>query len=111
MQNLRLRFFKHYIPLSILTLIIGTSFFYLWTKKDLITLITNVTGYIAFVLLSASLIIGTMNYILKGFSPVSTYFRRDISVFGGVLAIIHSACGLFVHLLGNIWQYFLCTHL
>ena len=106
MHELKPRFLKHYIPLSILTLIIGIAFFFIWTKKDLITLITDVTGYIAIVLLSVSLIIGTINFIRKGFSPVSTYFRRDISVFGGILAIIHSICGLFVHLRGNMWQYF-----
>jgi methionine sulfoxide reductase heme-binding subunit len=54
-----------------------------------------------------SLIIGTINLLKKRANPVSTYFRRDFSIIGGILVIIHSVCGLFVHFRGNNWQYFL----
>ncbi len=51
--------------------------------------------------------IGPINIILNRHNPTSSYFRRDISISAGILTIIHSGFGLFAHLRGNMWQYFL----
>jgi len=56
---------------------------------------------------SISLMIGSINILFKRKNPASSYFRRDISITGGILAVIHSIFGLFAHLRGNMWQYFL----
>jgi sulfoxide reductase heme-binding subunit YedZ len=69
--------------------------------------VTKATGYISIIILSTSLILGPANLILRRKNTVSTYFRRDLSIVGGVLAIIHSITGLFVHLRGRPWLYFL----
>ena len=98
---------KHYLPLLSLVLIACVIFYIGWTNRDTITFITQATGYISIIILSISLIIGPVNILLKIKNPVSTYLRRDISVIGGILALIHSIAGLFVHLRGNNWQYFL----
>ena len=98
---------KHYLPLLSLVLIAWVIFYIGWTNRDTITFITQATGYISIIILSISLIIGPVNILLKIKNPVSTYLRRDISVIGGILALIHSIAGLFVHLRGNNWQYFL----
>ena len=45
--------------------------------------------------------------MFKRKNPISTYFRRDIGITGGMLAVLHSVTGLFVHLRGNSWMYFL----
>jgi sulfoxide reductase heme-binding subunit YedZ len=82
--------------------------FYLrWKQHDVIQFITDVSGYISLFLLAISLILGPMNVILKQKNPVSTYIRRDIGIFGGSLALLHSGTGLFVHLRGKPWLYFL----
>jgi sulfoxide reductase heme-binding subunit YedZ len=107
MKDLKSRLIKHYFPLVLVSIIIGVIFHFVWTKKDLITLIADVSGYIAIVILSVSLLLGSINILFKRKNPVSSYFRRDISVTGGILAVIHSITGLFVHLRGNMWQYFL----
>lgn len=103
--NLRLK--KHYFPVLFLVLTAGLFFYFKRGTKDLITFITQATGYISIVILSISLIIGTTNLLLKVRNPISSYFRRDISIIGGILAVIHSIAGLFVHLRGKNWQYFL----
>lgn len=103
---MKTRLLKHYLPLSLISIIIGTIFYFIWTKKDLITIITDVSGYIAIVLISVSLTIGSINILLNRINPTSSYFRRDIGVFSGILVLIHSLFGLFVHLRGNMWQYF-----
>jgi len=98
---------KHYLPLLSLVLIAWVIFYIGWANRDTITFITQATGYISIIILSISLIIGSVNILLKIKNPISTYLRRDISIIGGILALIHSIAGLFVHLRGNNWQYFL----
>lgn len=69
--------------------------------------IAQATGYISITILTISTILGSVNLLLKHINPISTYFRRDISIVGGFLALIHSITGLFVHLRGKTWLYFL----
>ena len=107
MIKFKSRLTNHYFPLIVLTLLIGLIFHFIWAKKDLITLTTDVFGYIAIVILAFTLIIGSINILLKRKNPTSSYFRRDIGIMGGILAVLHSVLGLFVHFRGNMWQYYL----
>jgi sulfoxide reductase heme-binding subunit YedZ len=98
---------KHYLPL-LSVVIIALLFFYIKrSNRDTITFVAQATGYISITILTVSLILGSINLLLKYKNPISTYLRRDISVIGGFLAIIHSITGLFVHLRGKTWLYFL----
>jgi sulfoxide reductase heme-binding subunit YedZ len=98
---------KHYIPIATLVIISGLTFFIYRGKRDAITFITQTSGYISLVILAVSLIIGSLNLLLKYINPISTYLRRDIGISGGILAVVHSITGLFVHLRGKMWLYFL----
>tara|TARA_R110000850_G_scaffold96394_1_gene201566 strand:+ start:3617 stop:4087 length:471 start_codon:yes stop_codon:yes gene_type:complete len=44
--------------------------------------------------------------MLKLKNPISTNIRRDIGIFGGLLGLIHSVVGLFMHFTGRPWLYF-----
>ena len=77
-----------------------------WPKKDLITYLTDSTGYIAIIILAISLIVGSLKLILNQNTPISFTFRRDLGLTGSVFTLAHSICGLFVHFRGNSWQYF-----
>ncbi len=107
MNNLFERLKIHYLPLLTVVLITSFIFNHYWPKRDLITVITNASGYISIFLITFSLLIGPFNLIFRRINPVSTYFRRDIGITGGILAVIHSLAGLFVHFRGQNWQYFL----
>lgn len=107
MHEITLRLRKHYFPLSALVLLTGLIFYMNRGNRDIIAFITQASGYTSLILLSVSLIIGPIRLLLKKINPVSTYLRRDISILGGTLAIIHSVAGLFVHLRGKTWLYFL----
>jgi sulfoxide reductase heme-binding subunit YedZ len=98
---------KHYIPFVSLIIIAGLIFYIYRGKRDTITFIAQSTGYISLVILTISLIIGPLNLLLNNKNPISTYLRRDIGILGGTLAVMHSITGLFVHLRGKMWLYFL----
>jgi methionine sulfoxide reductase heme-binding subunit len=101
------RLLKHPLPLLIMVLIALLFFFIFRGKRDFISFIAQSTGYISLIILAISLLIGTANLIMKNNNPVSTYFRRDIGIIGGIIALVHSVTGLFVHLRGKMWLYFL----
>lgn len=97
---------KHYLPLLLFSLIATLLFFLIWKTRDAITFTADATGYLSLVLLSLSLAIGPVNLFLKKSNPISSYFRRDLGIYAGILALVHSFTGLFVHLRGQMWQYF-----
>ena len=107
MNEIIQRIKKHYLPLLCLVFTAGLILKLVWNNRDAITFIAQSTGFISITILTISLITGSVNLILKHKNPISTYLRRDISIVGGVLAVIHSVTGLFVHLRGKNWQYFL----
>jgi len=88
--------------------IIFCLIFYIFWKPTLpvIPFITYTSGYLSIFLLAASLLLGPINLILRRKNPISTYIRRDIGIFGGILGIIHSVVGLFMHFTGKPWLYF-----
>jgi len=107
MMSILNRLKTHYLLMTALTAISTFVFYLFWKDRDAITFIADVAGYISIFLLVLSLVLGPINLLLKRKNPVSTYLRRDIGIFGGLLAVIHSVTGLFVHLRGKMWQYFL----
>src|SRR5260370_26820504 len=65
------------------------------------------TAYAGLLFLAVSLWIGPWNVLRRRPNPVSFDLRRDIGIWTGILAILHTIIGLTVHLLGRMWMYFL----
>ncbi len=107
MKNFQERLKIHYLPLLTIVLIASLIFNHNWPKRDAITVITDASGYISLILITISLMLGLFNLLFHRKNPISTYFRRDLGITGGILAVIHSVAGLFVHFRGQNWQYFL----
>ena len=107
MNSIAVRLKRHYLPLLILSVISALIISLMWDNLDAISFTAISTGYISLFLLAASLVIGPINLLLKRNNPQSSYFRRDLGIYGGLLAVVHSVTGLFVHMRGNMWTYFL----
>jgi len=97
----------HYLPMLVVSVIFCLIFYLLW-KPTLPTIpfITYTSGYLSIFLLAVSLLLGPINLMLKFKNPISTYIRRDIGIFGGLLGVVHSVVGLFMHFTGKPWLYF-----
>ena len=65
------------------------------------------TAYTGLILLAVSLWIGPWNVLRRRPNPVSFDLRRDIGIWTGILAVLHTIIGLTVHLRGRMWKYFL----
>lgn len=64
------------------------------------------TAYAGLIFLAVSLWIGPWNVLRRRPNPVSFDLRRDIGIWTGILAILHTGVGLTVHLRGRMWMYF-----
>jgi sulfoxide reductase heme-binding subunit YedZ len=106
-NSIKNRFKTHYLPILVLSIIFCLIFYIFWKPTlPVIPFITYTSGYLSIFLLAVSLLLGPINIILRRKNPISTYIRRDIGIFGGILGIIHSVVGLFMHFIGKPWLYF-----
>lgn len=63
------------------------------------------SAYVAGALLAITLSIGVWNLLRRGSSPVSIDLRRDVGIWCGIFAVVHTLVGLNVHM-KNWTQYF-----
>lgn len=71
------------------------------------TRLSMASAYAGLFLLAATLTIGPWNKLRGRANPVSSYLRRDIGIWAGMLGIVHVILGLQVHMDGKFWLYFL----
>jgi sulfoxide reductase heme-binding subunit YedZ len=64
------------------------------------------TAYAGLIFIAASLWLGPWNVLRRRPNPVSFDLRRDIGIWAGLLALLHTGVGLTVHLRGRMWMYF-----
>src|SRR6266702_3507205 len=64
------------------------------------------SAYAGLIFLAASLSLGPWNVMRRRANPVSFHLRRDIGIWAGILAVLHTIIGLTVHLRGRMWMYF-----
>ena len=96
-----------HIILFLLSGVIIAAFFLVLAPTSLVWGLSMATAYGSLGLLALTLVIGPWNKLNALPNPVSTYLRRDIGIWAGVLGITHVIAGLFVHMGGKFWLYFL----
>src|SRR5882757_3562219 len=64
------------------------------------------TAYAGLFFLGVSLWLGPWNVLRRRPNPISFDLRRDVGIWTGILAILHTGIGLTVHLRGRMWMYF-----
>ena len=86
----------------------GTALIFLATPPpDFRHRLSMATAYSSLVFLCITLLLGPWNTLRRRPNPVSFDLRRDIGIWAGLLAVLHTAVGLTVHLRGRMWMYFL----
>jgi sulfoxide reductase heme-binding subunit YedZ len=84
----------------------GALLYVLIPSANTIRKVTLATAYPGMALLAATLCIGPW-YVLRGRRPpVSVGWRRDLGIWAGALALVHTVVGLRVHFRGEWRHYF-----
>jgi sulfoxide reductase heme-binding subunit YedZ len=97
---------RHHLPLMLISLFSIAALYFTRDYKDVISRTSFATAYPALVLLAVTLMIGPWNWLWHKPNPVSSDLRRDIGIWAGILAIVHTAIGQCVHLRGRPWLYY-----
>ena len=79
-------------------------------RNDLISHLSIATAYPALLLTATALVLGPWNVLRHKANPVSFDLRRDLGIWAGVMALLHTGIGLNVHLRGRPWLYFIDQH-
>jgi len=58
---------------------------------------TVASGYLALILLAATLLLGPANLVFRRRNPISTYLRRDVGIWTAVLTIVHVMSAALIH--------------
>ncbi|HEU5233924.1 MAG TPA: hypothetical protein VFU50_13760 [Terriglobales bacterium] len=90
----------------------GTALFWHFfaVRRDVISHLSIATAYPALFLTGAAILIGPWNVIRGRANPVSFDLRRDIGIWAGITALVHTGIGINVHLRGRPWLYFIDEH-
>jgi len=105
-QRFRHRLITHHLPLLLAS---GASFAILYCTRpyaDILSRASFASAYPALVLLALTLLIGPWNILRNRRNPVSSDLRRDIGIWAGILAIVHTIVGQNVHFRGRPWLYY-----
>jgi len=98
---------RHHLPLLLISfLCVAALYSTRPDQEDVISRASFATAYPALVLLAATLLIGPWKWLRSKPNPVSSDLRRDLGIWAGVLAVVHTAVGQCVHLRGRPWLYY-----
>ena len=104
--RLQRRILRHHLPLFILSAVSAAALYFTRPYPDVLTRLSFSTAYPALILLAFTLLTGPWNVLLRRVNPVSSDLRRDVGIWAGILAIVHTAVGQCVHLRGRPWLYY-----
>ena len=79
---------------------------YKTTPPDLRHRLSMGTAYASLAFLALALGLGPWNVLRGKPNPVSFDLRRDVGIWTGILAVLHTVIGLTVHLRGHMGMYF-----
>jgi len=79
-------------------------------RRDVMSRLSIATAYPALFLSAMAVSFGPWNVLRGRPNPVSFDLRRDVGIWAGLMALVHTAIGLNVHLRGRPWLYFIDQH-
>ena len=81
-------------------------FYFLDARSDWLHRISVATAYTGMGFVTWAMCIGPLNLVRRIDNPIHQPFRRDVGIWGGVIAMIHVAVGLQMHFVGEMWKFF-----
>lgn len=105
-NRLQPRLWRHHLPLLLISSASVAALYFTRDYNDVISRASFATAYPAIALLAFTLLMGPWNWLRRQTNPVSSDLRRDIGIWAGILALLHTAIGQCVHLRGRPWLYY-----
>jgi sulfoxide reductase heme-binding subunit YedZ len=97
---------KRHVTLAAIAILITLLAYAATPPPDVRHRLSMATAYAGLIFLAASLWLGPWNVLRRRANPTSFDLRRDVGIWAGIPAILHTIVGLTVHLRGRMWMYF-----
>src|SRR5260370_6117087 len=97
---------KRHLTLAVGAIAISCLAFAATPPPDVRHRLSMATAYAGLIFLAVSLWIGPWNVLRRRPNPVSFDLRRDIGIWTGILAILHTALGFTAPFPGRVWVEF-----
>jgi sulfoxide reductase heme-binding subunit YedZ len=94
------------VLLAVCAVCVVAGVYWLTPPPDVRHRLSMGSAYAALLFLAVTLWLGPWNVLRHNPNPVSFDLRRDVGIWAGLLALLHTAIGLTVHLRGRMWMYF-----
>lgn len=95
---------RHFVLLTFAVAIVSLAYA-ATPPPDVRHRLSMATAYASLLFLAISLWLGPWNVLRRRPNPISFDLRRDVGIWTGILAILHTGIGLTVHLRGRMWMY------
>lgn len=96
---------RHFVLLTVAVAIVSLAYA-ATPPPDVRHRLSMATAYAGLFFLAVSLWLGPGSVLRRRPNPISFDLRRDVGIWTGILAILHTGIGLTVHLRGRMWMYF-----
>lgn len=105
-RNYWIRRIRRHVVLALSAAVIVWVAFSATPPPDFRHRFSMATAYASLALLALCLGLGPWNVLRRRPNPISFDLRRDVGIWAGLLALVHTGVGLTVHLRGRMWMYF-----
>ena len=106
-ERMKQRWLRHHLPMAVASAAAVAVLDCTRPYADSITRLSFATAYVAVALLALTLMTGPWNLVTGRRNPVSSDLRRDLGIWAGALALVHTGVGQCVHLRGRPWLYYI----
>jgi len=103
-NRLRRRLF-HHILIGVGSVALTVIFMHFFPKRDFISQLKHWDILRCAISYGSCVAVGPLNVLCQKPNPVSFDLRRDLGIWAGITALVHTAAGLNVHLRGRMWLY------
>ncbi|MBV9548672.1 MAG: ferric reductase-like transmembrane domain-containing protein [Alphaproteobacteria bacterium] len=101
------RLLRHHLPLALISIAVTAALYFTRPYPQMIPRLAFATAYPALILLCVTLLLGPWKFFMGERLQVSFDLRRDIGIWAGILGLIHTGVGQFVHMAGKFWLYYI----
>jgi methionine sulfoxide reductase heme-binding subunit len=97
---------RRHVTLAAIAILITFLAYAATPPPDVRHRLSMATAYAGLIFLAALLWLGPWNVLRRRANPTSFDLRRDVGIWAGIVAILHTVVGLTMHLRGKMWMYF-----
>lgn len=101
------RLLRHHLPLALISIAVTAMLYFTRPYPQVIPRLAFATAYPSLILICLTLLLGPWKLFAGERLQVSFDLRRDIGIWAGIMSLLHTGVGQFVHMAGRFWLYYI----